>query len=730
MNDIVYLQKSLAVGKSEKYDFVNNNIRDKNKKLCKKTISKFVNKIIDCKNSGNSLDEYHEFILDSNNTYFKLFFDIDYKTSNDHQNIDTYISEFKEFISIELYNIINKNYDYTTRDVDNKDIVDFIKDNIYITLSNNPEKLSLHVFFNQLLVTPKSFVTLKKYINNLKSKTNNLLIHNIDLAPFRKYTQLRFIYSKKNDSIYYHSEYNYNIENVDDLRKYILTSIDINNKHIIIESKKINEYVDNIGIIYPHIKYFRGESFIHNLYIDLIKNYECVKISTESFQLFKQKHTATFNETIDIDLVFEGRTCSFCGKTLHKNGRFVKFVENNIQIIKRGNSSNCRILSYAYPRLGGFELADFIKDLDIIKKIDAELYVFWKNGKWVKIDSPSLFQGITKSVLDNNKNNMILHDIEYMSNRFFNECKNRIMATLSLNTSELCKNPYIIQFNNGVYDIQSSKFYEGDDAKPYIRLHNIRINYKNIDNMSVDERQIFDKNYNILLDTFNYIIPENNPCRSVFEANLSSVLHYCHKPIITIFHGPASSGKSTIKALIRQLLFDMFIDIPIEFYQTNNSKNGPNAWLGKVEGKCVSFASEGEMGGDDKFLAKNIKQLTEPYINGRDLNCSKCVQKNTLTQFIDLNPNPIFSSVDAPVSKRIAIVELNHTHFVNEKLSRETINITSGNRNIVTIDEKFDSKIINNEFTLPLFYILKKWSNKHHKNTIKLLNTPDIFFNN
>ncbi|AAG02793.1 putative NTPase [Betaentomopoxvirus amoorei] len=720
-DEYIYLQKSLNVTKESKIDLILNDKTSKD--LVKISISKICRSILKYKDSNQPISEYHEFILDDITDYFKLFFDIDCKTEYEIDDVKKYIKEFKKFISYELYNIFSNNFDIENHNIDN--IKKFIFNNIYYTLSDNPHKLSLHIFFNQILVSPTSFIQLKKYIINLRSKINNILINNIDLAPFRRNTQLRFIYSKKNDSEYFHSEHDYNIENIEDLKKYIITYKNFNEPHIIIKAKDNN--LTNLDVIYPHIKYFRGPHFIRNISKELYNNYK-ITISDDSIQLFKKKHSAELDEIIDINLIFNTPDCKICGKnSLHKNNRIIKFTEQKIILFKSGNPRNCNTLKYDYPTLSGYELANFIRDLNIIKKIDSDAYVYWKNGKWAIVDNPYIFQGISNMILEKYRNNMLIQDIDYIIKKFFGEAKNRISANLSMNTDIICFNPYIIQFNNGVYDLKESKFYTGENAKKYIRLNYIKIDYKDIEDMSDEEKIKFENNYNILLKLFNLVIPKSNPKRIVFETNLSSVLHYCHKSVITILYGPTSGGKSTIKYLLRQLLFDMFLEPPIEFYQNYIPKNSPNSWLGKVEDKLVSFASEGDVNRNEVFLNKNIKQYTEQYILGRDLNKSKCVHKNTLTQFIDLNPKPMFSSVDPALVKRIAVIEINETQFVNEKLSRDTVNITSDNRNIVIADSTFDDKILNNEFTLPLFYILKKWSKKYHKDTVKLLYTPDFF---
>lgn len=715
----IYIQNGVNVSKEQKYDFINNNVSCN--RLHSLTLSKLLKQIKKSKEYDKPLEEYHEFILDNINAYFKLFFDIDYKKPFNQEYIDANIVSFKKEISNILLDILSNNFDIYLYQINN--LNNFIYNNIYISISNNPNKISLHVFFNQILFSPQAFKDFKKCLSDIKKKTNNPLILNIDEVPFRKDTQLRLIYSKKSDSDFYHTEYDFEIKNENDLSNYLITIFDNTKPHINVNKKLIND-CDNCDI-YPHIECFKGHHFMLNLQSHLSEHK--VYLSDESKKYLKSLTTAKINDIIDLELKFT--IGCFCKKNSHKNSHFIKFCEEKILLLKHGNFKNCEVLKFEYPKLTGYELTEFIKKLDIIRKIDKNEYVYWDNIKWIKIDEDGVFGGMTLSVLEKYKDKMLLCDKEYMGNKFFKECKQRLLSSISLFIHPQCDNPYIIQFNNGVYDIKNSKFYYGSEAKPYLRSNHIKTNFIDVENMNEKELEEFNTNLDHLNSTFDKIISPNDLHRKVFEANISSTLHYCHKPVITIFYGPTSSGKSTIKSLLRNLLSDMFIELPIDIYQNNsNNRIGPNAWLGKINNKSVSFASEGDVSDSEIFKSKNLKQMTEKYIMGRELNSNKCEQKNTTSQFIDLNPKPKFDKYDSALCKRVAIIKISNTYFIDENLSQEIVNRTSLNRNIVIADKTFDQKINDNKFILPLFYILKQWSNKYHYLGINLLNTPEVFY--
>jgi hypothetical protein len=68
-----------------------------------------------------------------------------------------------------------------------------------------------------------------------------------------------------------------------------------------------------------------------------------------------------------------------------------------------------------------------------------------------------------------------------------------------------------------------------------------------------------------------------------------------------------------------------------------------------------------------KFNCAAIKQNTEDVILVRSLHSNDTDQQNQLTQFIDINPRPSFDYIDHAVFDRTAVININHSYFVNEK---------------------------------------------------------------
>ncbi|BAO49524.1 putative NTPase [Alphaentomopoxvirus acuprea] len=733
LKNSIYLQSGLCVSKEDKYNLVVNNIETSN--VFSIGLDELLNKIKDViDNEDNPLPEYHEFILEDINDYFKLFIDIDIDKKFNQTYVYKSIIEFKE----ELINyfescFLQYNIQYIDIDETKFELHNYIHDNIYFTISNNPNKISIHVFFDNIYVNENSFLSLKNNIKILKNNSNSILIKNIDINPFRKNTQLRFIYSRKSDSIYYHKIYENDINTIDDLKHYLFTYVDESLPHIKLLANSITNKYDNhnnLDKIYPHMVQFKGQNFLSSLEKFLSDNK--IYLADEDRNIIKKLKCIKLGYTMDLNLDMLYK-CYCLKKDKHKHNHYLLFNAEYILLLKRGKINSCLPKIFTYPRLTSYEISKFIVSLDIIKKINNDIYVFWDNKKWSKLDDENIYAGLALILCEHFDDVLLLNDRDYIANRYFKEAKNTIKSHLSLGYNDLCNNPYIIQFRNGVYDIINSKFYKGNDAKKYIKLSYINIDYKDENDMSESELQSFTKNYNDLKNIINLIIPVDHKLRHVFEANLSSILLAYYKQVITIFYGDTNSGKSTIKELIRSLLSTMFIEIPIDNYtyevhKDSKKKIGPDAWLGKVDDKLVSFASEADY--NETFKLSLIKRMTEPYILARDLRNNKCDQLNTLTQFIDMNHKPKFDGIDTAIFKRIAIININTTYFVDENLDEFIIERASNNRKIIKRDNMLWNRIINKDFTLPLFYLLRCWVLKYHMANINLLSTPELIYNN
>lgn len=733
MCEYIYLQKSLRVKHSDKRKCIIDDEYVDN--IDKITINDLLDKILITKENDEPLNEYHEIVFTEFHTKHKLFFDIEFKKKYNSEYFDTVFNDFKNEISSLLASTFINYYKIDNISNYNEEIIkQYILDGIYSTSSNEPNKISLHVFFTNVIITNNAFISLKYHIQNYKKTSENEMVKNIDDHLFRKNTLLRLIYSKKSNSNYYHTEYDYDINTVDDLSKYIITNTNLMYDFILIDSKNVDtdEFLsipDNVECVFPHLNAFNGHEFLNTFKHDLLEMN--IFLDDETKAAIKDLESVELNSTLELKLNIMG-SC-ICGKISHKNTHYLLFTNNNIKLLKHGNSHNCKILYFSYPKLDSYSFTKFIKSLDIIRKVDNDIKLYWDNVKWNPIEDDMIYGKLALNLLDRFKHTMLLHDKKYLSGKYFKEAKIRILTELSINKESYNKDPFLIQLSNGLYDIKNEKFIFGQEAKSYVKLNYIPLEYKDIDQMSDEERKKYDDSYNELINAINKIIPIDHEDREIFECNISTCLLQISKETITFLVGPTKSGKSTIKLLLSALFGNLFIMIPIIDYIKPHNPHNPNAWLGKLDGKLVCFSSEGKDG--DVFDSQSIKHMTERVIISRILNSNIGNQRNYATQLIDTNILPKIDISDNAILERLAIININHSYFVNgshnnqtlnEKLINHTIDITE--RRVIQVrDPYFSTKIENGYFSLALFNLLKSWVRKYHLDGLKIKHTPEKF---
>ncbi|AAC97809.1 ORF MSV089 Putative NTPase, Rabbit fibroma virus C5 (vaccinia D5R) homolog, similar to PIR:G41700 [Melanoplus sanguinipes entomopoxvirus] len=728
MDKYIYLQKGLKVKLLDKKkcileeEYVN--------QIDKLTLDELLEKINNAIENNDSIEEYHEIILNEYHDRFKLFFDIELKKKYNSDYFDSTFENFKDEISSFLASVFIEFYNInSTLELNEDDLKNHIFDGISATTSNDPNKISTHVFFTNILVSNSVFTTLKIHIHNYKKRTTNELILGIDEQVFKNNTLLRCIYSKKSNSKYYHTEYDDQIESVNDLQKYLVTFVDDDEDNILIDTIDTDECELTVEDgIFPHLKVFNGHVFLEKFRQTLFK--ASITIDSNTKTLIKNLETIELNQTLDIYL--QTQHACICGKITHKNHHYLFFNQNNIQLIKYGNRHNCRIIKFEYPKLDSTAITKFIKDLDIVRKVNKDLKLYWDGMKWMPIIDDMIYGKIALKLLDEYKNTMLLHDKKYVSTKYFKEAKVRILTDLSDSTDTYNTNPYLIQMCNGIFDLKNNIFIYGIEAKKYIKPNYIPLSYKNIEEMSEEEYNNYMENYNMLVTVINNIIPENHKDRKIFECNISSSLLQISKETITFLVGPTKSGKTTIKLLLAALFGNLFLTIPIIDYVKQHNPHSPNAWLGKLNGKLVCFASESNA--CDKFDSQTIKHMTERIIISRVLNSNEGDQHNYATQIIDTNIFPSIDITDNAILERLAVINIDHSYFINStKIDSVNENILKDRNNILDTrvirprNPNFSNKIENGDFSLALFNILKEWVRKYHLDELKIIHTPEKF---
>lgn len=719
--------------------------------------------------SGNNLKyklkSYNEFTF---NKKIKLFFDIDLlkKDFNNDIEFKTYFDEANkikdDFLGSELImlkNLIlefvlyfNKRKNLILKYVKGENVLNVTNDvfkknenysksilsNISVTKSNNEEKLSFHVYFNNLIYLRENSHSIKNFIREFIEKSKNPLSKYIDTNPYKAKPLLRFIYSTKSETDFsYHipisclfntGELEIEYETVDldevNVTNYLYSYVDskIQNFEIVIKEKLVSgnelhikegiEPIELNDFTLPDINFLTYKSILNRIFksedLAIFKQFGIL----ENFEFFDNRKLNSSEDEILLKFDYSKTSCVFCKKPSHKNPHRIYINNYGIVVVKTSISARCIKKAYSLPALSELQICDWIFNKGIIKRLKSnELIIFSDLYGWetINITDYSSLKYIVKTYSHHFK----IKDqetIENIKEATLRECFKSISKKIPI--TNLSYHNYF-KFKNGVLDIATGKFYLMKDSKDLIVINGVDYNYKPIEEYNNIEKE----KHRYLNQVIDQILPpilkdEKNINRDIFEQNVSSCILTVPKDVITVFQGETSAGKSTIKNLICSSLGKHnFLELPITTYTFPINPNKPNPWLGKISYKLASFASE--PGFRDKINSQTVKLMTEVEIQARLLNSNDQEQTNCLSQFIDTNPELLFDRDDPATLRRWAVVRF-QTTFKSDN-----------NQPLLTVFEKQSYKssetlkqdIIDRKYALIFFNILREWCIKYKQFT-------------
>lgn len=640
---------------------------------------------------------FHEYILEDKELYVKLFLDIDIKEKIE---ISDPIIELNKLTSL----IVEKVKEFTNEYVNIGDVT-FIGENITFTTTTKPDTFSYHVFFNNIIMKYPVFLDFKKKIKQLNNENTSMLTKYIDLNLFRKNLQLRFIYSKKEDSPYIHIPLNIELSEIN-LYKFSIFNFNPSDNILTFEDIKIINTFDSPIIKKEtpyYIKYLQKNQ-ITKLFPKLQSNIEFISGINKPYY--------DINDKFEFNIGY----CEGC-KRQHKNKHYLAFEEFHIVIKKYGNlESTCpNKKRKLYPLIEPLNICKYLIDIDYIRAVSSDQFIGWKDNQWeILTDEKQVSNYIYNSDVDIKR-----EDLTNMLNCPKKLCdfipkiieKNKYM--------EITTNPYLIRFNNGYYDLKNNIFLPNSiENKNLLKLNKINIDYRDYNELDNNELKEYDKYNNILEDLLDKIMfcHKNEDNSKIFKANLSSILYTGHKGVITFFVGKTNAGKSTIKLLLEVLFEGVFLHIPMISYVKHRDPNKPDPALGNVTNMLLSFSSEKDK--DSTFLCENIKQLTELKLMSRKLFSNNINQINTLSQFIDLNVVPKYDdSADDALRKRIAIIMFK-SFFARE--NDKDKDAKAEGRELFIQNPEIEHMIKDKKFNLPFIHLLMKWFKEYHSISLSI----------
>ena len=218
-------------------------------------------------------------------------------------------------------------------------------------------------------------------------------------------------------------------------------------------------------------------------------------------------------------------------------------------------------------------------------------------------------------------------------------------------------NPYLLGFNNGVYNLKDNKFrdYLPSDFVSY------SCNYDLPTNSNVNTR----RDINLCMKN---ILP-NDDLRNYFLEDIASCLCGIHTKKFRIILGDKDSGKTTLMELINLTFGDYAGKFdPSYFINNKKSSEGANPFL--LNNMKKRFVDCPEFNMEDKLQSNIIKQFTGDSIQGRLLFSSTIISgRPQWNIFLHTNDLPLIDAQDGALVDRLYPIKFNSLFVDNPDIN-------------------------------------------------------------
>ena len=310
--------------------------------------------------------------------------------------------------------------------------------------------------------------------------------------------------------------------------------------------------------------------------------------------------------------------------------------------------------------------------------ISEELPKYYKS---LKIVSEQIDDEVSNDVIDeenklekknketaktNSRNQQIDKIILNLENLPFKECIIKQLTHLFKDydpyfIKKLDENPYLMGFENGVYDFEKCEFRNGKTTD-YITYTT------NFDYIEYDESN------EIVKEIYNFLskIITNNNVRTYLLKVLGKALEGKPDEKFFIFTGVSgANGKSTLIHFMEMILNDYMISSDISLL-TNKRNNSSNASPDLIRMKGVRMIAFQEPETNDKLRTGLLKQLS-----GNDSIIARALYKDPIsfkmqsTLFLCCNDLPSITSQDGGTWRRIRVIDFSSRFVENPKNPNE-----------------------------------------------------------
>ena len=423
----------------------------------------------------------------------------------------------------------------------------------------------------------------------------------------------------------------------------------------------------------------RGVMGLWSQTVERIMQEAVIKFLVES-KLFKIEHVVPCQDGFMIlrDLWYDGILAD-CDKIVRSLfGINIDFVEKPFdEKIEIPRFDDGKTSFEWHDLISAKPLADrLIRDFgNFIVKYELKIFVFFGNRWYDETDKKQqhhltrylsenlytcLFNEITADIsLDDKLRNKLLTDLRYMtsSSGKIADILKQAMAIAPIMTKDFDSNPYLLGFNNGVYDLNLDLFrqYKYDDYMT------ISVNY-DYAKPNYDDAEV-----QALKDEVLGIIESIHPTeelRNFYYQILASGLDGIGYQHMFLFNGQGGNGKGLVSKLMKQILGDYFHQPPNDLLANEAKANAPSPDIANLKNK--RYLDWAEMEGDLQLAI--VKKFTGgDTLSGRHLQQAPikfCLSSTNIIQF-NFPPNFIGNTTTNSIVRRLRDVE-HATNCVSE----------------------------------------------------------------
>lgn len=561
------------------------------------------------------------------------------------------------------------------------------------------EKISAHCVYDTYEINPcfeneyklrKQPLNFKKTSNKIKSTTSstneetshtsNILINNDENVKLL-FSKLKYNFNDMNN---FYSKIS-NQEDLDEAISMIMDNLQTNEYSI----RELHEYTQ----ILPEKYYKSGSSHLLNrqvafglkhkderLFLSWVKlrtkaddfDYNDIPNLYRQWSYFSKKENGITHKSI----MYWAKQDAFEEYKKVKMNTIDSYIENTM--FGAGDWDYATILHYMYKD----------KFICVNLKNGSTWYMF-KNHRWEKDDGLTLRKYISTRLyqLYSDKQSQMLQEVQNFDpsdethgniqrkiKQLANICskfkdsghKNKIMREASelFFDSDFIKNmdsnPYLLCFENGVYDFKNKEFREGypnDYITKTTGTSYIEYNENDTELSAV---------YSEIRDFMNKLFPEPDLCRYMWDHLASTLIGIKREQVFNIYKGSGSNGKSILTELMSLGLGDYKGTVPVNLITDKRSAiGGTTSEIIALKGVRYAVMQELTSGVTmNEGIMKEITSATEP-LQGRALWCESETFVPQFSLVVCTNVLPKIKSNDDGTWRRMKVVNF-MSKFISE----------------------------------------------------------------